>query len=313
MKILLLGSNHSNTARAYQQFGFDKSTLVDSIDQDYQIGHTARQEFNSDKELEQVLLTADRIYWVFPDVTEFTSSHEYYVMLEWIKQYNSKYGNICNLQDIKVDPYHWNVDTPSLTADDAVFFGCSFTKGVGISIEEQKWTNLVSQHFGKNCVNLGRSGSSNQYSFDLISNVELTPGQIVIWQLTHLDRFVYCDEDFQLQHIILAESNHSKHRSMIDMFTRQQMMYELRSKVNMVVKTCRAAKAKFVFWPIDYKELSTFSFTDLLYFYHLPEFIPAYKLQDYMVDAGADKIHPGPKSNKIIAQTVIEHLEALYQ
>lgn len=314
MKILLLGSNHLNTSTAYKSFDLPQSTLVDSVNQEYQIGHTARQEFDSDEELELVLSTADRVYWVFPNESEFSSLHEYYVMLEWIKQYSSRHNNIYNLQDIQVDPYQWDASVPNLTADDAIFFGCSFTEGVGIPQKEQKWANLVARHFGKNCINLGRAGSSNQYAFDLISNIELVPGQIVVWQLTHLDRFVYCDEDRQLQHIILSTHiNHKKHRSMVDILTLQQMMYELRSKVNMVVKMCRAAKAKFVFWPIDYKDLSTFAFTDLLYFYHFPEFIPAFKLQDFIVDVGTDGIHPGLKSNEIISQAVIDHIERLYQ
>jgi len=313
MKILLLGSNHPSTATAYQSFDLPQSILVDSINQDFEIGHTARQEFGSDDDLELVLSKADRVYWTFPDICEFLDPNEYYQFLEWLKKYNNKHGNICNFYDIHVDPYHWKSKLPSLTHEEAVFFGCSFTAGVGIPDQNQRWTDIVSRHFGKKCVNLGKGGSSNQYAFDLISNIKILPGQIVVWQLTHLDRIFYCNENREMEHIILASTDHDKRRSMIDILTIENMMYDLQCKINLVVKLCRSVGARFVFWPIDYKEHSTFSFTDLLYFYHFPEFIPAYQLHDFIVDFGTDGIHPGVESNKIVAESVIAHIERLYR
>lgn len=314
MKILLLGSNHPSTATAYQSLNFPQSTLVESVNQDFEIGHTARQEFFSDDELELVLSKADRVYWTFPNKSEFSDTNEYYLFLEWLKKYNKKYGNICNFRDIQIDPYQWKTELPVLTHEDAVFFGCSFTAGVGIPDQKQRWSDIVSWHFGKKCVNLGKNSSSNQYAFDLISNMEFYPGQIVIWQLTHLDRLFYCNEDHRLQHISLANTDHVKHRSMIDVLTLEHMMYDLLCKINLVVKLCRSVEAKFVFWPIEYKENSTFTFLDLLNFYHFPEFIPAYCLQDHIaVDVGTDGIHPGIESNKLIAGAVIEHIEGLYK
>jgi len=313
MKILLLGSNHPGTATAYQSFNLPQSTLVDSVNQDFEIGHTSRQEFASDDELELVLSKADQVYWIFPDKSEFSNANEYYLFLEWLKKYHNEYGNICNFQDIQIDPYQWKPELPILTHEDAVFFGCSFTAGVGIPDQKQRWSDIVSQHFGKNCINLGLEGSSNQYAFDLISNIKLRPGQIVVWQLTHLDRIFYCNENYQLQHVGLSHTDHPKRRCIIDVMTHEHMMYDLLCKVKLVVKLCRSIGCRFVFWVIDYKSDSTFSFTDLLYFYHFPEFIPAYALQDYMVDSGTDGIHPGPNSNKIIAKSVIDQIERLYK
>lgn len=313
MKILLLGTNHPSTATSYRSFGLPESKLVDKIDQDFDIGHTARQEFDSDEELESVLAKADRVYWTFPSQFEFTSSQEYYKFLEWLKKYNDHYQNICNFHDIHLDPYNWHRQLPETSSEDAIFFGCSFTQGVGIPEEKNRWANLVAKHFGKKCINMGVGGSSNQYAFDCISKMNFTPGQIVVWQLTHLDRIYYSNEDHRLEHIILASTDHVKHRSMVDVLTPEYMMYDLLCKVNTVVRLCRSVGAKFVFWPIDYKENSTFSSVDLMNFYHFPEFIPAYRLQDYIVDIGTDGIHPGAESNKIIAQSVVDHIERLYQ
>ena len=161
---------------------------------------------------------------------------------------------------------------------------------------------------------LGRSGSSNSYEFDLFSQCEFVPGQVVIWQITHSDRIFYCNEDHTLEHVGLATTNHYKRKSMIDVLTLEHMMFELNSKIRMIVKMSRSLNLKFAFWLGDYKkEFGTFCQKDIMYFYEYPEFVPGYKIQNYMVDLAEDNIHPGIKSNKIIADAVISHVEKLYQ
>lgn len=311
-KILLLGSNHPSTAEAYRLMGLDQSTLVTSADQDYNIGHTAIQEFDKVEDLEKTLSQSSKVFWIDPEMSEFPSESDYYDFLEWLKKYQSKYGNVVNFDTIIPDPYRWKVSLPKFCKDDAVFFGCSFTAGAGLSNKETRWANLVSRHFEKNCVNLGRSGSSNLFAFDMFSQCEFVPGQIVVWQITFSDRIFYCNEDQNLEHIILSNSNHRKHKSMIDVLTLEHMMFELTIKVRMIVKMSRLLGLKFVFWLSDYKEFGTFSKKDIMCFYEYPEFIPAYKIQNYMVDGAEDNVHPGIKSNKIIADIVIEHIENLY-
>ena len=93
MKILLLGSNHNSTSLKYKQFNLPCSNLVTSINQDYTVGHTSRQEFSSDYELELVLAIADEVYWAFPEISEFTNNTEYYILLNWLKDYQLKYKN----------------------------------------------------------------------------------------------------------------------------------------------------------------------------------------------------------------------------
>lgn len=312
-KILLLGSNHPSTALAYKKFGLPESVLVDSLNQDWEVGHTARQEFNNDEDFAQLLSTADKIYWTSPSIEEFGDKVVYYEFLEWLKNYNDGRGNIENFYDIDPDPYDWRSEPLSLREKDAVFFGCSFTQGIGLPDTKTRWANIVSAHFGKNCVNLGKSGTSNSYAFDLISNTNFVPGQIVVWQLTHLDRLRYCSQTREPEDIILANTKHCKNRSMVDVFTLEYLMLDLVSKIEMVVRLCRALDLRLVIWLIDYKERSTFSLEDQMYFYRYPEFISSAMLQDYMVDVGDDNLHPGIMSNQIIAQAVVSHMERLYK
>jgi len=313
LKILLLGSNHHNTSIAYQNFGLPQSILIDKVDSDFEIGHTSRQEFSSDEELEIVLRKADSIYWTFPQSTEFDSLETYYQYLQWIKHYHSKYKNIANIGDICLDPYQWNPSVPKVTEDDAVFFGCSFTAGVGLSNPHTRWANKVAHVLGKNCKNLGIAGGSNWAAFNLISSMEFVPGQVVVWQITLPQRIQYCDKNKKIKDYRLTESHIKNHSSMLDVFTPEFMQYDLLTKIKFFVKLSRSLNLKMVFWLVDYKDLDLFPLDYQMYFYQYPEFIPSNKIQDYMVDVAEDNHHPGIKSNMIISDVVISHLNEVYQ
>ena len=42
-------------------------------------------------------------------------------------------------------------------------------------------------------------------------------------------------------------------------------------------------------------------------------FVPYHIMQDYFVDVGTDNMHPGPESNKNIANIIISFLEMQYK
>ena len=45
----------------------------------------------------------------------------------------------------------------------------------------------------------------------------------------------------------------------------------------------------------------------------MPEFVPASRMENYILDSGTDNIHPGIQSNKFIADTLIEYIENVYK
>ena len=49
-----------------------------------------------------------------------------------------------------------------------------------------------------------------------------------------------------------------------------------------------------------------------MYFYEFKEFIPAYTIDHYIVDSAEDNVHPGIKSNKILSEAIIQHIERAY-
>lgn len=316
MKTLILGSNHYETATAYNSFGLDPSVLVDDINIDYTVGHTSRQEFRSDKELEMVLKQADRVLlYLIP--AHHGSKSEFYTFLEWVNEYHSKHRNVSNLNEVKLDPYHWNMRPPTLSPDDAVFIGCSFTAGIGLSSVDEMFSTLVSKHYRLNCVNLGCPGGSNSKIFEVFSSLEFHPGQLVVVQLTMPCRIQYCDEETRsLIDIILGNTppniSKKKYMDMVNVFNQCFLLHETVLKLRMVINLARQKQLKFVFWLINYKNDLVYSQEDQMYFYEYPEFIPKHLMQNYLVDFGSDNLHPGAESNKIIADAIIKHVDRLY-
>jgi hypothetical protein len=158
---------------------------------------------------------------------------------------------------------------------------------------------------------VGVGGGSNGLIFDKFTQIDFFPGQIVVVQLTHLERLHYCKSNRSLTKVRFTEDN-SLNRSLMEVYHKDFLFYELLSKVRAMISIARAKKLKMVFWLIDYKNPKTYSKEDQRYFYHMPEFVPASWMQNYMIDSAADKLHPGIQSNEFIAKTLIKYIETVY-
>jgi hypothetical protein len=312
-KIIIFGSNHINTSLFYEKLNVDKSVLVNSVDQSYTIGHTSKQDFDSDSDLEECLSNADEVYWASSKPAEFLNLNVFYETVEWLKKYHSEYKNVKNISQIKFDPYNWNHNLPKLTVDDAVFLGCSFTRGTALSDSNTHYASLVSKYFNKNCVNLAQRGLNNQTSFELLTQLDFCPGQIVVWQITYLERMRYIDSHKQIKDILFSCIPKDLLLKLTDIYNKDFLFYELVGKIRAVINLARMKKISLVFWLVDYKNETLYSYEDQKYFYEFPEFVPAYKLQNYIIDCAEDELHPGIESNKIIASVLTEHLKNLYE
>ena len=314
MSIIIIGSNHTNTAEYYKTIGLPESMLVTEINHGQLFGHTCIQDISDYDILEVVLKNADTVYWAHPDPSEFFDYTSYYNFLNWLKDYNIKYRNVKNFNSITFDPYQWN-NKVTVNTDHAVFIGCSFTAGVGLSDSNTHYSNIVSMHFDKKILNLSQPGGSNNLIFDKFFQLNLHPGQLVVLQLTGLDRLNYCTTDKKLVRLVLSNTTNDKnlHQAMLEVYHKDFLFYELLCKIRAIVKVAREQKLKLVFWLIDYKNENIYSKADQEYFYNMPEFVPASWLENYMIDSAEDNLHPGIKSNKILANTLIKYIEAIYE
>jgi hypothetical protein len=314
MSVIIVGSNHTNTADYHTTLKLPPSVLVTRIDHGHSVGHTCIQDIPDYSILEQVLKNADEVYWAESSKDEFFNDGSYYAFLDWLKDYNLTYKNVKNFELIKFDPYGWPQNI-TVDPDHAIFIGCSFTAGVGLSNSDTHYSTIVTTHFNKKLLNLAQGGGSNNLIFDRFTQLDCYPGQLVVLQFTGLDRLHYCDTNKQLLPLLLSTSPIEKnlHQSMLEVYHKDFLFYELLCKIRGIVKIARAQRLKLVFWLDDYKLNEKYSKLDQLYFYNMPEFVPATWMADYIVDPAEDKIHPGIESNKNIAKTLIKYIEKIYE
>lgn len=307
-KTLIIGSNHIDTSTYFKKFNLDTSVLVTAPDQDYTVGHTAPQEFESMELFQTAMSQADVIYWGHPPITEFINTQEYYNLLYLLRQQQITHDNIVNYDTIVGDPYRWLADVPKLSANDSVFIGCSYTAGDGLPDVNTRYATIVADRTGTNCVNLGKSGGSNSRAFDVFTQLDFVPGQIVVWQISFLERMQYCGPSGDLKDLRFIESKMSNTRELISVYNRKFLLNEVAIKIRAAVKIARANKLRFVFWFAD-----SFSMEEYMYFYNYPEFISPIEIEHFLVDKGTDNAHPGPESNKILADIIINNINRVYK
>lgn len=297
----------------YKKLGIAPSVLVLDQYHNQVVGHTSVGDIPDLIQLEIVLSQAQLVYWAHSSIDEFADEDSYYEFLNWLKNYNVVYRNVVNFNEIIFDDYKWiDSSTNALTENHAVFFGCSFTAGVGLLDYEPSYTTQVAKHFSKQVLNLASSGGSNGLIFDRFTQVDFFPGQIVVVQITYLERLHYCDIDRNLKKILFTHTSGNWSRSLLDIYHKDFLFHELLQKIRAMVTIARAKKLKMVFWLIHYNDEEIYSKADQRYFYHMPEFVPASLMQNYMMDVTNDGSHPGVKSNKFIADMLIKYIETVY-
>lgn len=314
MSVVILGSNHTNTAEYYINIGLEASTLIESADHEYSVGHTSVQDIPDLTLLEKVLSNAAQVYWAHSAVNEFDNAESYYNFLNWLKDYNLKHNNVVNLSTIKFDPYGW-IPSFRLQENHAVFLGCSFTAGTGLIDPNTRYASLVSAYFNKLLLNLAVPGGNNNLIFDRFLQLDFHPGQIVVVQLTIPGRIQYCTKDKNLQPLILSTSTiePTLHKSLLQVYHKDFLFYELLVKIKAMITIAEKKHIRLVFWLIDYKNEEVYSKLDQTYFYDMKQFVPANWIEDYLVDTASDNLHPGIESNKILARSLIKYIETIYK
>jgi hypothetical protein len=307
MKTLIVGSGGASTANYYKNLSAGESTLVDSVDCNFVVGHTSPVDL-SKLDLQHVMNSVDIIYWAHSSVEEFNTASDYYEFLDWLKDFNLQHNKIANL-NVDLDPFNWQYNT-KLDTYDIVFLGCSFTAGEGLSDPTTHYSSLVADHFGLNLVNLAENGASNSLSFDKFTQLDFCPGQVVVLQLTGLERLQYCKEDRQLTKIMFAMPKFKNlAKNFLEVYNRDFLFYENLCRIRAIVTIARLKKIKLIFWTVN----QVYTSEQLAYFYNLKEFVPESWVSGFQVDLAEDNMHPGIESNKNIANTLIRYIETVYE
>jgi hypothetical protein len=131
------------------------------------------------------------IDWLPMDTKE-----KYQANLKTKRSQLEKYNWIDQTFTYKFNSEGFRCDEFEENQDCAVFFGCSFTMGIGLPIETV-WTSLVAKKLKLKCYNLGIGGGSCDTAFRLGYHYipKLKP-KIAVLLSPSSDRFELCDRDF---------------------------------------------------------------------------------------------------------------------
>lgn len=316
MSTLIIGSHCESTAEYHKKINRAASILIESCDQIFDVGHTSIADMGSYKNLELVASKATHVYWAQCGTEEFETLDDYVDFVFWLKDFNRRYRTVRNFQSVTVDPYGIK-ETFRPSPEQAVFFGCSFTAGTGLSDPTTHYSNILSNYFNKEVYNLARGGGSNDLIFNRFVNTQWNPEQLVVVQLTMPHRLYYCTDDFQKLNVILGSDN--KHlrdkvlqQSLVEVYKKPWVFTQLIDKVNAMNRIAEQNRLRMALWLIDYKNPDLYSSYDQTYFYHMKSFVPASLMQNYMIDFAEDNLHPGIRSNQIIADVLHKFILEVY-
>jgi len=307
--ILIVGSNHSNTAVWAEKNGLGQSVLFTGSEWS-PVCHTSLADC---PDLDQYVDQFDQIYWAESNWQEFESYKEYFENLFLLKQL----PNTVNISN--QDPcYMRQTYRIQNSKDHIIFLGCSHTNGQGLDNPTSNYVNQVSQHFNKIPLNLSKRGCGNFRSFEQFNQIEFVDNQIVVLQLTDIARLKYFDDDNYQTKVSEHQMHNITNRSYFDVYHDKQLVYMLLTQLNSVIKYSREKKLRFVFFNLggntevdigvnlgqEYDKYKKFIEYYLLDY---PEYIP--RMLSQAVDRGNDGYHYGPKSHESWANSIIKQLE----
>lgn len=223
------------------------------------------------------------------------------------------------------DPLSVYANEKNVNDNDIIFLGCSYTAGVGLTSLKQRYSNLVSNFFNKNEINCAKGGASNYYSFKQFNSLNFkSQNNLVIFQITELARIEYFNPKVQsFESIMLSNTHHKKLPHLLETFDDFYLINDLLSRLTLLINFCREKKLKLVIWSIARIPGNEVLETQLEnYLLGFKEYIQLDNRLDtptsYRVDNAADGTsqlgtgHPGPESNKLIAEKLITHINNLY-
>ena len=316
MSTVIIGSHYNSTADYYKKIGLTPSVLIESTGQIFDVGHTSILDIGDFQALEEIDKNAESVYWAECTVEEFGTLDNYIDFIFWLKDFNRRYNTVRNFESVIIDPYQIkSLYTPS--SDHAVFFGCSFTAGTGLSDPTTHYSTLLSNRYKKQVCNLAQLGGSNDLIFNRFVNTHWNPEQIVVVQLTSPYRLYYCNDDYKKYNVMLSNPNDNLknkiiERSLVEVYQKPWAFSQLLDKINAMDQIAKKNNLRMAIWLMDYKNPDLYSVYDQTYFYHIKSFVPGSLMQNYIVDSAEDNSHPGIQSNRIVADVLHNFISEVY-
>lgn len=215
------------------------------------------------------------------------------------------------------DPLRIFQSAADIPPGSAVFFGCSFTRGLGVD-PSQRYSALMSTELGYKEYNLADQILNNYKSFDVFSQLNFSSNKhIIVLQLTELSRI----QTFQYGTPNIRQLSNQPSRCYLEIYHDRFLIFELIKNLRYLVSVCRLKSLPLIIWSIARLAPNLQAVLER-YLQQFPEYVYlSSDLDDpdsYRVDNGSDggaeigSGHPGPVSHRRIADRLIKHYQELY-
>jgi hypothetical protein len=178
-------------------------------------------------------------------------------------------------------------------------FGGSIIGGIDLDDVNQSYANLLANHYSIEIENKGTPAVGVRYSYELLSNANIQPGDIVLIDMT-LPDWIRFSKDGKVKNLGLKDLDNYE----IKFWSDDQVLYEHFSFVDIIVKYCRLLDVKFVI----HSFINGNSLWDQcqIYYSRYPEYMDFSK--DILDYSDKEKLHPGVATNALIANKLKEHI-----
>lgn len=209
------------------------------------------------------------------------------------------------------DPLNILTVAANVSERNIAFLGCSFTAGDGLVNIATRYSTLMAAHYNKVEINFAKGGGSNYRSFDIFGQLNfINTKSTLVLQLTELSRIRWYDSKIQDRML----STHPS-KELLYTYNDKFLIYDLIRQLRIIVNFCREKQIKLIIWSIARFQNEELQQCLESYLTQFPEYIYINDRLDeedsYRVDNAPDG-HPGPESNRLIANKLITHLDSLY-
>jgi len=266
------------------------------------------------KELYHILAQATELIYAPPDHWPVTYQDMEKFSMPWITvSYLATIAAEYNIP-VKNLPIIDNLSIPTIinrtTARPQLWVaGCSTTVGVAVHSSE-RYANIVSAALGLDLNMLAHPGSSIAWSASQILKSDISPGDIVVWGLTTLERFQWYS-DGSIRHIGMHyyKSNPDFNKVIkLDLLDHEHRLYEALDSIQQVQNFCNKVNARLILVGIHANiELSARLVKNDNFI--MIQGLSGLDWNSEFLDYGTDNSHPGPDTHKFYAEKILNKIK----
>lgn len=193
--------------------------------------------------------------------------------------------------------------------------GCSITHGIGVD-PQQRYGQLLADELSMPCSFLTHPGSAIEWAADQILRSDIRSNDLVIWGLTHPERFTYV-HDNQLVHVNADTYVHRpQFYKIVDPLTlcSQNTIYQQYYAIQHVINYCEKIKAQLILVELLHGGHALSRVLKFYKNYVKIDYEYSFKnshMQTQFIDLGTDNRHPGPQQHLHYKKNVLDKLKQL--